>query len=200
MGKHRRRRVASIVGSPALLSGQYRRLPGRIQHIPAIPSSPRAGLCFDVYPVRLTFIQLDLGHGTILNRIGSGLSAGFEQQLIEFGSAYLECEIRSFPERLAERKRIEFNGFFVRGEIRRELENPDIADLLQYPELLENWNIHRQQRLPDMESGMSILLEQGDIPASSAQHSGRGRASRAAADHGHVAVLDPVHKRMIVLE
>ena len=75
-------------------------------------------------------------------------------------------------------------------EVRTGLEDAERAHLVEHAEPLEYRQIHRQQRFADVKARMARLLERDHLVAAACEQC-RGRAAgRAAADHGHVALIE----------
>ena len=75
------------------------------------------------------------------------------------------------------------------GEIRAEFRYPDRLDRIEHAHAFEDRQVHRQQRLTDVESWMVILLEEGDVPPVSLHQAPERRPGRPTADDEHVSLV-----------
>jgi hypothetical protein len=67
------------------------------------------------------------------------------------------------------------------------LRHADALDFLRHAEPLEQWQIERQQRFADVETGVALLFQQHDIAPALRQQRSHGRAGRTGTDNSHFA-------------
>ena len=129
-----------------------------------------------------------LRHARVLHRASATAAGIGEERRIELGAAHLVGVRVVGVERTPERERDALAGE-VGDEFGAGLEHAHRRDLLRHPEAFEHGEVPRQQRFPDVEARMRVLLEQHDILAAIGKERGGGGTGRAAADDQHVAGL-----------
>src|SRR5262249_13634656 len=120
---------------------------------------------------------------------GGALAGTISQQnVVERGARHLIGVRPRLVQRVGEEE-ILLPAVVGRAQLGAVLHHGDRFDLAAHAEGVEQWQVHGQQRLADMEAGMAVFLEQCDAPALFREHGCGRRAGGPAADHQHVAVL-----------
>ena len=75
-----------------------------------------------------------------------------------------------------------------RRKVRADLQHADARNLVEDTESLQDRQVHRQQRLADVESRVTVLFQQRHRPALAGKNGGGGAAGGAAAHDYYVAL------------
>ena len=106
--------------------------------------------------------------------------------MIEVGPLHLVAVRVAFVGRERERK-LHAGPGSVRDEFRARLKDAHRVDFLAHAEPVEDLEVERQERFPDMEARMLVLLDHDHVRAAFGEQSRRGGARGSAADDEHVA-------------
>ena len=129
-----------------------------------------------------------------LARPRAALAGVLVQHAVEVLAPHLEGVRRAVADGALEREGV-VAALVVGLEVGAGLVDPQRPHLLQHAEPLEYRQVHRQQRLADVEARVMGLLERDHVVAAARQQRRRRAAGRAAADHHDVAGLDDRRRR-----
>jgi hypothetical protein len=149
-------------GSPGAVLGMHQRGPAR----PEIHS-------FDAHPL------VDPG------ALGGGVA---EKDLVELGALHLIGVGPRFPHRIGE---VHGARAAVLGgqQFRPVLADPDARDGVEDAQAFQHGHAVRQERFPDVEARVVVLLQDLDMPALFREQGRDGRARRPTADDGDIATV-----------
>ena len=118
-------------------------------------------------------LQLNAAHAAAFDDVGARMRGVADQDLIELRAAHVVGVRHRLVPRLCEAKVLLPPA--ARGdELGAPFLHADGAHLFGDPELFEQRQIGRQQRLADMEAWMAVLLEQSDVVAAAGEQGGDG--------------------------
>jgi hypothetical protein len=139
---------------------------------------------------------LDLDHFLAFARVRAALARVIVEHLVEVLPPHLERVRRTRAD--GARKGVSVvAALVVRLEVRTGLEDAESAHLVEHAEPFEDRQIHRQQRLADVEARVARLLQRNHAVAAAREQCGGRAAARAAADHCYVTLIDCHATRVI---
>jgi hypothetical protein len=168
--------VPGIASFDVQLAGQERFAARGIDQVARLPVPGAAVLllCLNARAtLRRATLQLNAAHAAALDHLGAGTRGVADQDFVELRAAHVVRVRHRLVPGLREAKVL--LAITAWGdELGAPFEHADGAYLVGDPQLFEQRQIGRQQRLADMEARMAVLLQQRDVVAAACQQGGDG--------------------------